>query len=115
MGWKSSRWDSTAKECGAEGGADADVGDGVEGLGGGAVADGERGDVDAVGGEELGVGREVDGGNGVAGAEAAAGGGRAVDGEGAAEQGARLADVAGGDEGADAAGGDGPPRRLSGA
>ena len=93
--------------CGTEGGADADVGDGLEGFGGGAGADGERGDVDAVGGKQLRVGREVDGGNGVASAEAAAGGGRAVDGEGAAEQGARLADAARGDEGANAAGGDG--------
>ncbi len=37
--------------------------------------DGEGGDVDAVGGEEVGVGGEVDGGDGVAGAVAAAGGG----------------------------------------
>ena len=34
----------------AEGGAVADVGDGVEGFAGWAGADGERGDVDAVGG-----------------------------------------------------------------
>ena len=72
----------------------------------GGLCDVQRGDVDAVGREQFRVGREVDGGNGVAGAEAAAGGGRAVDGEGAAEQGARLADVARGDEGANAAGGD---------
>ena len=78
--------------CCAEGGADADVGDGVEGFGGGAEADGKRGDVDAMGGEKLRVGLEVDGGDGVASAEAAAGGGVAVDGEGAAEQDARLAD-----------------------
>jgi len=76
--------------------------DSLEGL----LSDGERGDVDAVGGKKLRVGREVDGGNGVASAEAATGGGGAVDGEGAAEQGARLADVARGDEGANAAGGD---------
>ena len=55
-----------------EGGAVADVGDGVEGFGGGAGADLYAGDVDAVGGEELGVGGEVDGGDGVPGAVAAA-------------------------------------------
>ena len=73
MGWKSSRWDSTVKESvfWAEGGPVADVGDGLEVLGGGAGADGQRGDVDAVGGEQLGVRCEVDGGDGVAGAVAA--------------------------------------------
>ena len=77
---------------GTEGGADTDVGDGVEGFGGGAEADGKGGDVNAVGGEKLRVGLEVNGGDGIASAEAAAGGGVAVDGEGTAEQDARLAD-----------------------
>src|ERR1039458_8419577 len=73
----------------------------------GVPADGESGDVDAVGGKELGIGREVDGGYGVGFAEAAAGGGGAFDGEGPAEEGAGVAQVArGGDELADAAGGD---------
>lgn len=106
----------------AEGGAVADVGDGVEGLGGdvgcgfrrGAArrgwrggADLEAGDVDAVRGDELGVGGEVDGGYGVAGAVAAAGSRCAADAEGAMEEAVRGGDVTGGDEGADAAGGDG--------
>lgn len=55
-----------------EGGAIADVGDGVEGFGGGAGADLHAGDVDAVGGEEVGIGGEVDGGDGVSGSVAAA-------------------------------------------
>ena len=106
----------------AEGGAVTDVGDGVEGLGGdvccrfrrGAAgrgwhggADVEAGDVDAVRGDELGVGGEVDGGYGVAGAVAAAGSGCAADAEGAVEEAVRGGDVTGGEEGADAAGGDG--------
>jgi len=57
---------------GSEGGTVADVGDGVECLAGVAGADGEGCDVDAVGGEEFGVGREVDGGDGVSGAVAPA-------------------------------------------
>ena len=97
---------------GAEGGAVADVGDGFEEVGG--VPTLERGDVDAVSGEQFGVGGEVDGGDRVAGAVAAAGGGGAVDGEGAAEQSAGVADIACGDEGADAAGGDGAPRKMRG-
>ena len=44
----------------------------------GVPPDGEGGDVDAVGGEELGIGREVDGGDGVGFAVAAAGGGSAT-------------------------------------
>ena len=60
-----------------------------------------------MGGEEFGVGGEVDGGDGVLGAVAASGGGGAVDGEGAAEQSTGVADVSSGDEMADAAGGDG--------
>jgi len=55
-----------------EGGAIADVGDGVEGFGGGAGADLHAGDVDAVSGEEFGVGGEVDGRDGVSGSVAAA-------------------------------------------
>jgi hypothetical protein len=69
--------------------------------------DGQSGDVDAVGGEEVGVGGEVDGGDGVTGAVAAAGCGVRVDGEGTVEEGAGVAELAFGDEGADAAGGDG--------
>jgi len=57
---------------GAEGWAVADVGDGVECLDGRTCSDGEGGDVDAVGGEEFCVRGEVDGGNGVARAVAAA-------------------------------------------
>ena len=106
MGWKSSRWDSTAKEAAPKVGRMPTLVT-AERFPRAAGADGQRGDVDAVGGEKLAVGREVDGGDGEAGAEAAAGGGGAVDGEGAAEQSARLADVARGDEGANAAGGDG--------
>jgi len=56
----------------AEGGAVSYVGDGFEGLGCWAGAYGEGGDVDAVGGEKLVVGGEVDGGDGVAGAVASA-------------------------------------------
>ena len=73
----------------------------------GVPADGESGDVNAVGGKELGIGREVDGGDGVDFAVAAAGGGGAFDAKGPAEEGAGVAQVArGGDELADAAGGD---------
>ena len=98
---------------GAECGAVAYVGDGFEGFavgtgfGVGAGPDGESGDVDAVGGEEFVVGGEVDGGDGVAGAVPASGSGGGGDGEGMAEEGADPADVAFGDELADAAGGDG--------
>jgi len=90
-----------------EGGAVADVGDGVEDLGLRTFADGEGGDVDAVGGEEFWVGCEVDGGDGVGFAVAAAWGWAGIDGEGAPEEGAGVGDVACGDELADAAGGDG--------
>ena len=100
---------------GAEGGAVADVGDGVEGFGGGAAADGEGGDVDAVGGEEFGVGGEVDGGDGVAGAVAAAMSGGTVDCKGLAEEGARVTDVALGDECADTARRDGAAAEGAGA
>jgi len=89
----------------SEGGAIADVGDGFEGF----WPDRERSDVDAVGGQEFGVRREVDGGDGVASTVAAAGRGGAIDGEGAAEQRAGGTDVAGGDELADAAGRDRRP------
>ena len=79
---------------GAKGGAVTCVGDGFEDF----LSDGEGGDVDAVGREKLGVGREVDGRDSVFCAVAAAGRGDAFDGEGPAEEGARVADVAGGDE-----------------
>ena len=98
MGWKLSRWDSTAKESAPKVGRLPTLVTASKVSACWAGADRERGDVDAVGGEELGVGGEVDGGDGVAGAVAAAGGGCAVDGEGAAEEGAGVADVAGGDE-----------------
>jgi hypothetical protein len=56
----------------SEGGAIADVGDSVEDFGGKAGADGERGYVDSIGGEEFDIRGEVDGGDGVSGAVAAA-------------------------------------------
>ncbi len=56
----------------SEGGAIAYIGDGFEGLCVGAGADGEGGYVDSISGEEFGVGGEVDGGDGVPGAVAAA-------------------------------------------
>lgn len=90
----------------AEGGAVADVGDGIEGLAGGTCADGQRGDVDAVGREKFGIGCEIDGGDGVAGAVAASGGWGGCDGKGATEKGACVADVALGEKRTDAAGGD---------
>src|ERR1017187_292133 len=72
----------------------------------GVPSDGESGDVDTVGGQQFGIRREIDGGNGVASAVSAAGRRGAVDRERTAEQGAGAADVAGGDQLADAAGGD---------
>src|ERR1017187_7909751 len=72
----------------------------------GVPSDGERGDVDAVGGQQFRIGREIDGGNGVAGAVSAAGRRGAVNREWTAQQGAGAADVAGGDQLARAAGGD---------
>ena len=92
---------------GAKGGAVADVSNGLEEFGVQAATNGQGSDVDAIGGQEFGVGREVDGGDGVAGTVSAAGGGRAVDGEGAAEERTGVADVAPGEQLADAAGGDG--------
>ena len=73
----------------------------------GSGTDREGGDVDTVRGQELGIGSKVDRGDGVAGSVAAARGGRAADGEGPAEQDAGARDVAGRNEGSDAARGDG--------
>ncbi len=56
------------------------------------------GDVDAVGGEKLGVWGEVDGGHGEAAADAASWSGSGVDAEGAAEQGAGGGHVSGLDQ-----------------
>ena len=84
---------------GAEGGAVADVGDGLEEF----VFHLERGDVNAVGRQKFGVGREVDGGDGVACAVATAARGRGLHGEGTAKQGAGLRDLGVADELADAA------------
>src|ERR1700722_8658805 len=69
----------------AEGGAVADVGDAGEDFGGCAGADGECGDIDAVGRQQFGIAGQIDGGDGVFAAVSAAGCGRAVDGEGAAQ------------------------------
>ncbi len=102
MGWKLSRWDSTVKESAPKVGRLPTLVTALKVS----VPNGEGGDVDAMGGEELGVGGLVDGGDGVAGAVAASGGGCTFNGEGAAEQGTGLADLSGGDEVADAAGGD---------
>lgn len=93
---------------GAEGGAVADVGDSAEEV---RASDVQCGDVDAVGGQQFGVGREVDSGNGVAGAVTSAGGGGAVDGEVAPENSAGFRQVARGDQRPDAAGGDGGSAR----
>ncbi len=77
MGWKLSRWDSTVKESAPKVGRLPTLVTAWKRLGLLARADGEGGDVDAVGGQQLGVGREVDGGDGVARAVAAARGGGA--------------------------------------
>lgn len=81
-----------------EGGTVAGVGDSAEEVGGWAFTDLERGDVDAVGWNEFCVRCEVDGGNCVERAEAAAGSRSGDDGEGVTEERAGFADVACGDE-----------------
>ncbi len=87
----------------AEGGAIADVGQRIEGFAGGACADFQCGDVDAVGRQQFRVGREVDGGDGVAGAVASARGGCGLDSERATEERTCVAYVALGDKVANAA------------
>ena len=72
MGWKLSRWDSTVKESAPKVGRLPTLVTASKVSACAPVPMRERGDVDAVGGEELGIGREVDGGDGVAGAVAAA-------------------------------------------
>src|SRR5215469_2469217 len=87
---------------GPKGGTVANVGDGVERF----IANFQCGDVDAVGGDEFGVGCEVDCGDGVACAVSAPRGRSALNVERAAEKRARLVHIASGDELPDAAGGD---------
>ena len=87
----------------AEGGAIAYVGDGVETF----FANAGAGDVDAVLRDQFVVAAEVDGGDGVLAAIAAASAGGGEDGEGASEEVAGATDAAGGEKFADAGGGDG--------
>ena len=85
-GSKSSKKLSTAKESNPKGGPVADVGDGIEPAGVRRCANPQTGDVDAIGGQELGIWGEVDRGHGVARAVSATRSRMAVDGEAATEQ-----------------------------
>ena len=81
----------------AEGRAIADIGDGIEAARVCAFANRHAGHVDAVGGQQFAVVREVDGGHGIARAVAAARRRRADDGDRALQQLARVADATGSD------------------
>ncbi len=86
-----------------EGGAGADVGDGFPAAG--AVEVAGAGDVDAGAGHDFGIGLEVEGGDGLFGADSLPWDDGTFEGEGFAEQAGGVGDAAGGDGLADEAAG----------